>query len=116
VRELKLFEYQTRGNDKVVSRVADKENWEDIKETLIRNVGMGTIPVIKVEDADFNKNRTLLLMHYHDGRDLHLEYAEKTLQDLSQLWGREVALDTIINERKSLLSYSDNKLTIKNAA
>lgn len=116
VRELKLFEYQTRGNDKVVSRVADKENWDDIKETLIRNVGMGTIPVIKVEDADFNKNRTLLLTHYHDGRDLHLEYAERTLQYLSQLWGREVALDTIINERKSLLSYSDNKLTIRNVA
>jgi stage V sporulation protein R len=114
VRDLRLFEYQTRGNDKVVSRVADKENWEDIKETLIRNVGMGTIPVIKVEDADFNKNRTLFLMHYHDGRDLHLEYAEKTLQYLSQLWGREVALETIINERKSLLSYSDNKLTIRN--
>jgi stage V sporulation protein R len=114
VRDLRLFEYQTRGNDKVVSRVADKENWEDIKETLIRNVGMGTIPVIKVEDADFNKNRTLFLMHYHDGRDLHLEYAEKTLQYLSQLWGREVALETIINERKSLLSYSHNKLTIRN--
>jgi stage V sporulation protein R len=114
VRELKLFEYQTRGSDKVVSRVADKENWEDIKETLIRNVGMGTIPVIRVEDADFNKSRTLLLVHYHDGRDLHLEYAEKTLQYLWQLWGREVALQTIINERKSLLSYSDNKLTIRN--
>lgn len=116
VRELKLFEYQTRGNEKVVSRVADKENWQDIKETLIRNVGMGTIPVIKVEDADFNKNRTLLLTHQHDGRDLHLEYAEKTLQYLAQLWGREVALETTINERKSLLSYSDNKLTIRNVA
>jgi stage V sporulation protein R len=114
VRDLRLFEYQTRGNEKVVSRVADKENWEDIKETLIRNVGMGTVPVIKVEDADFNKNRTLFLVHYHDGRDLHLEYAEKTLQYLWQLWNREVALQSIINERKSLLSYSDNKLTIKN--
>ncbi|MGH7827838.1 MAG: SpoVR family protein, partial [Candidatus Binatia bacterium] len=116
VRELKLFEYQTRGSDKVVSRVADKENWQDIKETLIRNVGMGMIPVIKVEDADFNKNRTLLLTHSHDGRDLHLEYAEKSLQYLYQLWGRQVALETIINERKSLLSYSDNKLTIRNVA
>jgi spore cortex formation protein SpoVR/YcgB (stage V sporulation) len=43
-----------------------------------------------------------------------LEYAEKTLQYLWQLWNREVALQSIINERKSLLSYSDNKLTIKN--
>lgn len=113
VRELKLFEYQMRGNERVVSRVADKENWESIKETLIRNVGMGTIPAIKVEDADFNKNRSLFLRHDHDGRDLHLEYAEKTLQYLYQLWGREVVLETIVNEKKSLLSFSDDKLTIK---
>ena len=48
-----------------------------IKDTLIRNVGTGTIPVIKVVDSDYQNNRTLLLQHDHDGRDLQLEYAEK---------------------------------------
>jgi stage V sporulation protein R len=113
VRELNLFEYQTRGNDKVVSRVADKEGWESIKNTLIQNVGTGTIPVIRVEDADYNHNRGLFLRHYHDGRDLHLEYAEKTLQYLRQLWGREVTLETILNEKKTLLSFAEDKLAIK---
>lgn len=113
VRELNLFEYRTRGNDKIVSRVADKDNWRDIKETLIHNVGTGTIPVIKVEDADYNRNRTLLLKHYHDSRDLQLEYAEKTLQYVHQLWVREVALETVINDKKSLLCFSDDKFVIK---
>lgn len=116
VRELNLFEYRTRGNDQVVSRVADDKNWRQIKETFIQNVGTGTIPVIKVEDSDYKNNRTLLLKHYHDGRDLQLEYAEKTLRYVHQLWGREVALETLINEKKSLLSFSDSKLTIKNVA
>lgn len=116
VRELNLFEYKSRGQERVVSRVADQDNWREIKETLIQNVGTGTMPVIKVEDADFRNNRTLLLKHYHDGRDLHLEYAEKTLDYVSQLWGRDVALETIINERKALLCFSGNKLTIKNIA
>jgi stage V sporulation protein R len=113
VRELNLFEYQTRGNEKVVSRVADEENWQSIKDTLIQNVGTGTIPVIKVEDADYNNNRGLFLKHFHDGRDLQLEYAEKTLQYVRQLWGREVALETTLNEKKSLLCFSNDKLTIK---
>jgi stage V sporulation protein R len=113
VRELNLFEYQARGNDKVVSRVADKDGWEPIKNTLIQNVGTGTIPVVKVEDADYNHNRGLFLRHHHDGRDLHLEYAEKTLQYLRQLWGREVTLETILNEKKTLLSFADDKLAIK---
>ena len=101
VRELNLFEYQSRGNEKVVSRVADEDNWQAIKETLIQNVGTATIPVIKVEDSDYNNNRGLFLRHLHDGRDLQLEYAEKTLQYVRQLWGREVALETILNEKKA---------------
>lgn len=113
IRELNLFEYQSRGGEKVVSRVADEENWREIKETLIRNVGTGAVPTIKIEDADYNNNRVLFLKHYHDGRDLQLEYAEKTLQHLHQLWRREVVLETVLNEKKSLLSFSGDKLTIK---
>ena len=113
IRELNLFEYQSRGGDQVVARVADDENWRAIKETLIRNVGTGTIPVIKIEDADYGKNRVLYLKHHHDGRDLQLEYAEKTLRYLYQLWGREVVLDTEINGKQSLLAFADDKLTIK---
>jgi stage V sporulation protein R len=113
VRELNLFEYQARGNEKVVSRVADEESWQAIKATLLQNVGTGTIPVIKIEDADYNNSRSLFLRHYHDGRDLQIEYAEKTLQYLRQLWGREVVLETEINDKKSLLCYSEDKLAIK---
>ncbi len=113
IRELNLFEYQTRGDKKVVSRVADKENWRDIKDTLIRDVGMGSIPVIRIEDADYHNNRALYIKHHHDGRDLHLEYAERTLQYLHQLWQREVVLETEINEKKSLLCFTDDRLVIR---
>jgi stage V sporulation protein R len=113
IRELHLVEYQTRGGDRVVNRVADKENWREIKENLIKNVGMGGVPVIKIEDADYNHNRYLFLRHHHDGRDLQLEYAEKTLRYLHQLWGREIVLETSINEKRSLLHFSDDKIVIK---
>lgn len=113
IRELNLVELQARGNQRVITRVADSENWREIKENLIRSVGMGTVPVIKIEDADYNHNRALFLKHYHDGRDLHLEYAEKTLRHIHQLWGREVVLETSINGKKSLLYFSDDKIIIK---
>ena len=113
MRELNLFEYHTRGNEQVVSRVADEENWRQIKDTLIQNVGTGTIPVIKVEDADYNHNRTLLLKHDHDGRDLQLDYAEKTMKYLQQLWGHDVAMETVIDGNPTFLSFSDNKLAIR---
>ena len=116
IRELNLFEYKQRGNEQVVSRVADEDNWRQIKETLIQNVGTATIPVIKVEDSDYLNNRTLLLKHYHDGRDLQLEYAERTLRYVQQLWGHDVVMDTILDEHNTQLTYSDGKFAVKKAA
>ena len=113
VRELNLFEYQSRGNDKVVSRVADEENWQQIKNTLIQNVGTGTIPVIAVDNADYSNSRTLFLQHAHDGRDLQLEYTEKTLKYLHQLWGHDIILETNLNEKKNHLCFTNGKMTIK---
>ena len=78
MREMDMFEYEPRGEDLVISEVSDKEGWRGIKETLIKNVGMGGVPVIKIEDADYNQNRSLYVKHYHEGRDLQLEYAEES--------------------------------------
>jgi stage V sporulation protein R len=116
MRELNLFEYDTRGNEQVVTRVADKDNWRQIKDTLIQSVGTGTIPVIKVEDSDYKNNRTLLLKHFHDGRDLQLEYAEKTLRYLQQLWGHDVAMETVIEKHPTHLSFADDKLSIRKSS
>lgn len=112
MRELELFQHEKRGKDRVVTKVADEENWSEVKESLIKNVGSGSIPVIKVEDADFGKNRTLYLKHSHDGRDLLIEYAEHTLKHVQALWEREVVLETILNEKKALMKLENGHIKV----
>jgi len=107
MRELDLFRYESRGDDLVISDVSDDDGWRPVKETLLKNVGMGSVPVIRVEDADHGGTRTLLLSHAHDERDLQLENAERTLGYVHRLWGRDVLLDTVINGKRTLLSYGD---------
>ncbi len=113
MRDLHLFEYEPKGDDLVVRNVADKDGWRQVKETLLANVGMGAVPVIKVEDSDFGQNRTLYLVHAHDGRDLQLENAEKTLAYVHRLWQRDVALETVVNSKRSLLVYNDRGFSTK---
>ena len=113
LRDLGLYEYETRGEDLVISKVADKEGWRGVKETLLQNVGMGNVPVIRVEDSDFGQNRTLYLVHAHDGRDLLLEYCEKTLAYVHRLWQRDVALETVLAGKRSLLLYTDRGFSTK---
>lgn len=114
MRELELFQHEKRGKDRIVTKVADDESWQEVKENLIRSVGSGSIPIIKVDDADFGKNRTLYLKHYHDGRDLQLEYAERTLKHVQALWEREVVLETTLNEKAVLLKLDEKELKVTN--
>ena len=113
LRELDIFQHEQKGQERVITKVADDQNWQDVKNTLINNTGTSGMPVIKIEDADFGKNRTLYLKHYHDGRDLKIEDAELTLKSLAGLWGREVALETIVNENKSILKVNEGSFKIE---
>ena len=113
MEELNLFQHERRGKERIVTKVADEGSWKDMRETLIKSVGTGSIPCIKVEDADFGKNRILYLKHYHDSRDLQLEYAEQTLRHVAKLWEKDVVLETSINGKGSLLKLVGESLKIE---
>jgi stage V sporulation protein R len=113
MRELDLFTFQPKGNDLVVSEVSDEHSWRKVKDMLLKSIGMGSVPVIKIIDADYGHNRVLYLTHEHDGRDLHMEYASKTLAHLHKLWGRTVLLETVINDKPMWLSYTDRGFAVK---
>jgi len=113
LRELNIFEFENRADLKIVKNVADQAGWMSVKEALLRSVGMNAVPVIKVVDADFGHNHTLYLLHSHDGRDLDLEYTEKTLEHLNQLWHGETALETVVEGNRSLLVYNDGGFSRK---
>jgi stage V sporulation protein R len=115
MREMDMFQYESRGEDIVVAKVSDDEGWREVKENLIRNIGVNSIPVIKIEDADFGQNRVLYVRHYHDGRDLQLDYAEKTLAYLYRLWGRECILETLLQGKRTLLVFNDRGFSNKAA-
>ncbi len=113
MREMNLYEFETRNEDVVVSRVPDEESWREIKETLLKNVGMNGIPVIRIVDSDYNHSHILYLKHIHDGRDLQLEYAEKTLNYVRRLWQRDVALETAVEGERLLFVCGEDGLSRK---
>jgi stage V sporulation protein R len=113
VREQGLFEYAAEGDALVVTKVATTDDWQAIKDTLLRSVGTGDIPVIRIEDADHGRTRAMYLRHEHDGRDLQLDYAGKTLGHIYRLWGRRVVLRTVVDEQSCLLSFDDDGFRVE---
>ena len=106
MRDLDLFEYEKNDDQIVVSKVSNADHWKEVKATLLQGVGMGSTPIIRITDADFGGTRSLHLEHEHEGRDLQMEYAEKTLQHLHELWGRETVLQTYVGGKKTLLTFN----------
>lgn len=115
VRELDLFQYGAKDEELVVTEIGDESGWQTVRDTLIANTGSNTLPVIRVVDGDRSGTRTLVIEHVHDGRDLHPEYTEKTLQFVHQLWQNEVILETNLGDKKSHLVHNDRGFSIRAA-
>lgn len=113
MRELDLFQHEQKGQDRVITKISDEENWEAVKHSLINSVGTGSIPKMKIVDSDYRKNRSLYLVHEHDGRDLLLEYAEHCLVHIAKLWERDVYIETTINGKPTRLKVQDMKFGVE---
>jgi stage V sporulation protein R len=106
-RELDLFTWKPRGEHLVVNEIADEEHWSDVKNALLKQIGTGSMPVIRIHDANYKGRRALYLVHEHDGRDLDMTHADKTLSHLKQLWGRDSYLLTYVRGKKTMMSVTD---------
>lgn len=110
-RKLNLFQYARAGNDYVIQETSDDEGWIKIRNTLSNIAGMGTVPLIRVVDMS-RKDRTLMLEHVYDGRELLLSYAEETLKQLFNLWRHKVCLKTKISGKDFIMSCDENKKVV----
>ncbi|TCL70874.1 stage V sporulation protein R [Hydrogenispora ethanolica] len=108
--ELHLFEFLAGPDGAVITEVPDEKGWEAIRETLSATVGLGAVPVIRAMEVD-PKDRTLLLEHESDARELELGYAGETLKYLVEIWGHAVHLKTKIQGReKTIICTIEKKL------
>ena len=76
--------------------VSDEQGWIPIKQSLIKNTGMNSIPHVFVNDI--SDSGDLILIHEHDGRDLELGYAESVVRQVNKLWNNDVKLFTVIED------------------
>ena len=113
MQELYLFEHNQNEKfglkGRYVTKISNEENWRDVRNTLIANVGMNRIPIIKIIDANYKNEHVLFLDHVYDGRQLDLGYAESTLIYTEKLWGRPVILRTTIKGKSYKLYVNGDK-------
>ena len=110
--ELNLFEYAAKDGNYVISEVADDSGFKNIRNTLASSCGVGSVPLIRVVEMS-QKDKTLILEHVFDGRELNTNYAEATLKYIYELWGHTVTLKTTQLGKEIKLVCEDNKISVK---
>lgn len=103
VFEQKLFSFRYN-RDTDLYEIASRE-FQEIKEKLLFRLTNFGQPYITVEDANYNNRGELYLRHRHEGIDLQPNYARDTLRNLHKIWTRPVYIETVVDERKRLISF-----------
>ncbi|MBZ0273721.1 SpoVR family protein [bacterium] len=113
MRDFDMFVHQQMGHRREVTEVSDPDGWKHVRDELLRNVGMGRIPLIRVIDAAMSGDRRLLLRHEFDGRELDLQHAERTLGYVQNLWGAKVVIETNLQEKPVHLTHDGQNFQIE---
>ncbi len=95
---MQLFTYKY--NPRTSRFEIDSRDFEAIKAKLLMSLTNFGQPVIEVESGNFANRGELHLIHRHQGVDLDMGFAAKTLKNIQTIWGRPVNLTTIQEEKE----------------
>jgi len=109
IRTQELYIYQRRKSDDAIEDMVIESDPEVVRGILKTYLAFHNIPVISVEDANYDDHGNLYLKHHYDGYDLDHRYRDRTLEKIFYLWGRKVYLETRIGDKNCLVSYDGSK-------
>lgn len=111
VNKLDMYTYKLEEVNGEMMWVVQDTDWERVRDTLLDTMTNFGIPIIYVEDADYNRHGELLLTHAYDGKPLDMDYTARTLKNLYALWKRPVHIATVVEDTPMLLTHDGEEFT-----
>jgi stage V sporulation protein R len=93
--------------------VIESREFVKIKQRLLFSLTNFGKPWIFVVDGNYRNRGELLLRHEHNGIDLKLDRAADTLGNLQFIWGRPVHLQTVVDDKPSMMSFDGTDHSIR---
>ena len=90
VNKLDMYTYKQEEVNGEEMWVVQETDWRKVRDTLLDGMTNFGIPVIYVEDADYDRHGELLLRHAYDGKPLDRDYTARTMKHIFNIWKRPV--------------------------
>lgn len=91
----------------------DSREFKAVKNKLLAQLTNFGSPFVAVEDGNFENRGELLLKHDHQGVDLDLAKARRTLENLVRVWRRPSAIVTVVEGRPTMLRFDGKEHTTR---
>jgi stage V sporulation protein R len=103
------FAYNEQSNYyEIVSR-----DFPQIKQQLLNGLTNHGRPFMYVVDGNYRNRGELFLKHKYQGVELKLDYARDTLANLQRLWLRPVHVETIVDDKPTVISFDGSQHEMK---
>ncbi len=99
----KLFSFNYQ--DQTKNYIVESREFQKVKQRLLQSLTNFGKPWIYVINGNHRNRGELLLRHEYNGVELKLSEAKDTLVNLQYVWGRPVHLETIVDDKPTLLSF-----------
>ena len=106
-----LFQYHFNESSNYYE-IASRE-FQAIKQQLLNGLTNHGRPFIYVVDGNYRNRGELYLLHQYEGIELKQDYAQDTLRNLEKLWSRPVHIETIIDDKPSIISFDGSSHEIR---
>jgi stage V sporulation protein R len=110
--EHQMFSYAF--NEQQGNYVIESREFEKIKKRLLFGLTNFGKPWIYVVDGNYRNRGEMLLRHEYNGLDLKLDRAADTLANVQSIWGRPVHLQTVVEDKPTLMTFDGTEHSIKN--
>jgi stage V sporulation protein R len=101
--ENKLFSFNYQ--DQTKNYVIETREFQQVKQRLLFSLTNFGKPWIYVVNGNHRNRGELLLRHGYNGVELKLSEARDTLVNLQFIWGRPVHLETVMDDKPTVLSF-----------
>jgi stage V sporulation protein R len=91
----------------------ESRDFEKIKQRLLFSLTNFGKPWIFVVDGNYRNRGELLLAHQYNGVELRMDQAQDTLANIQFIWGRPVHLQTLVDNKPTVLTYDGTEHSVR---
>jgi stage V sporulation protein R len=100
IDDIDLYLYKPVTMQNTIDYIRTAHTAEEIRQIIINSFAHSGIPKIEVVDGNMRNSGYLRLFHNWGGSNLEKNYTLETMSHIRDLWGRLIALETKVNEKK----------------